>query len=356
MATKPFDAGTYLRGLGWQGPGSSLNNSKDGRAKPVTVVQKKTLAGIGRDRDTSFAWWDAIFSSVANKVGTAQVRALAPSLPTSERGRSPARAHITFTRLQPEQQRTTTGILSHRPPPSKLNAYDEDRSKSGSETPKTGLNLDAMAAVKLEQARRQLYSGFLRGTVINATTEEEEKGTAATGAASSSKGKKRQRSEDEDDDDDSAGTSKEQRRAARAARKEDKARRRAEKEARKATAASASAESTPVTSATTSRSGSPDSALSTSGTSRAEARLRDKALRKAAKLRQKDDAVAVPSATSSHEASPAAAAHSESTDVDREARDELERARKAIRRAEKEERRLARAIAKKVTSDGTTAA
>ncbi|BGP58279.1 hypothetical protein JCM8202_000959 [Rhodotorula sphaerocarpa] len=328
MATKPFDAGTYLRGLGWQGPGSSLNNSKDGRAKPVTVVQKKTLAGIGRDRDTSFAWWDAIFSSVANKVGTAQ----------------------------PEQQRTTTGILSHRPPPSKLNAYDEDRSKSGSETPKTGLNLDAMAAVKLEQARRQLYSGFLRGTVINATTKEEEKGTAATGAASSSKGKKRQRSEDEDDDDDSAGTSKEQRRAARAARKEDKARRRAEKEARKATAASASAESTPVTSATTSRSGSPDSALSTSGTSRAEARLRDKALRKAAKLRQKDGAVAVPSATSSHEASPAAAAHPKSTDVDREARDELERARKAIRRAEKEERRLARAIAKKVTSDGTTAA
>lgn len=67
-----FDSATYLRGLGWQGPGSSLNNSANGRAKPVSVVQKKSLAGIGRDRDTSFAWWDAVFSSVANKVGAAQ--------------------------------------------------------------------------------------------------------------------------------------------------------------------------------------------------------------------------------------------------------------------------------------------
>ena len=74
MAAKSFDSATYLRGLGWQGPGSSLNNSANGRAKPVTVVQKKTLAGIGRDRDTSFAWWDAVFSSVANKVGSTQVR------------------------------------------------------------------------------------------------------------------------------------------------------------------------------------------------------------------------------------------------------------------------------------------
>lgn len=69
-----FDSATYLRGLGWNGPGSSLNNSSGGRAKPIVVAQKKTLSGVGRDRDTSFAWWDAVFSSVANKVGGDKVR------------------------------------------------------------------------------------------------------------------------------------------------------------------------------------------------------------------------------------------------------------------------------------------
>jgi len=74
MGAQQFDSATYLRGLGWNGPGSSLNNSAGGRAKPVTVAQKKTLSGVGRDRDTSFAWWDAVFTSVAKKVGTGQVR------------------------------------------------------------------------------------------------------------------------------------------------------------------------------------------------------------------------------------------------------------------------------------------
>jgi hypothetical protein len=64
-----FDSANYLRGLGWSGPGSSLNNSAGARAKPITVIQKKSLSGVGRDRDTSFQWWDAIFTSVASKVG-----------------------------------------------------------------------------------------------------------------------------------------------------------------------------------------------------------------------------------------------------------------------------------------------
>jgi len=75
-----FDSATYLRGLGWAGAGSSLNGDPNGRAKPVTVAQKKTLAGVGRDRDTAFPWWEMVFSSVAGKVGSTNKVSLLPSL------------------------------------------------------------------------------------------------------------------------------------------------------------------------------------------------------------------------------------------------------------------------------------
>jgi hypothetical protein len=79
-----FDSATYLRGLGWSGPGSSLNNDPSGRAKPITVAQKKTLAGVGRDRDTAFPWWEMVFSSVAGKVGGGKVSRLSCSPDATE--------------------------------------------------------------------------------------------------------------------------------------------------------------------------------------------------------------------------------------------------------------------------------
>ncbi|GAA5820273.1 hypothetical protein JCM3770_002447 [Rhodotorula araucariae] len=191
MATNKFDSATFLRGLGWNGPGSSLNNSAAGRAKPVAVTQKKTLGGVGRDRDTSFAWWDAVFSSVASKVG----QSTAPS---------------------EQHHRTSTGILSHRPPPPSGNAYEPLTAAQ-----KTGLNLDAMAAVKLELARRQLYSGFLRGSVITGSGDDDDD---ADGEAPP---KKRKR--DEGDDRAAASRKEEKRRR----KDEDKAAKKAAKAARK---------------------------------------------------------------------------------------------------------------------------
>lgn len=32
----------------------------------MTVAQKRTLSGIGKDRDTSFNWWEDLYSTVAN--------------------------------------------------------------------------------------------------------------------------------------------------------------------------------------------------------------------------------------------------------------------------------------------------
>ncbi|CEQ42511.1 SPOSA6832_04342, partial [Sporobolomyces salmonicolor] len=206
MSTKSFDSATYLRGLGWSGPGSSLNNSPHGRAKPVTVAQKKTLSGVGRDRDTAFPWWEMVFSSVAGKVGGVKV----------------------------EHHRTSTGILSHRPPPPKANAYEEltpeEKKNRG------GLNMDAMAHAKLEMARRQLYSGFLRGTVLSGSGDDKEMDEGPA--------KKRKRSTEEEDDSSadeaekasgeeanrSSKRSKEERSEARRKRKEEK---QAKKDAKK---------------------------------------------------------------------------------------------------------------------------
>lgn len=62
--------------------------------------------------------------------------------------------------------RTATGIISHRPPRPKADDYiPSSASTSGTSTPNTygGINRDAFALAQQEQVRRQLYSSFLRG-------------------------------------------------------------------------------------------------------------------------------------------------------------------------------------------------
>jgi len=60
-----FSPRGYLESQGWSGPGTGLR--KGSRSRPVTVAQKRTLSGIGKDRDTSFNWWEDLYSTVANK-------------------------------------------------------------------------------------------------------------------------------------------------------------------------------------------------------------------------------------------------------------------------------------------------
>lgn len=64
MVLNPSD---YLTSQGWGGPGKGLTASS--RAKPITVLQKKNNFGVGKDRDTSYPWWDDVFSTVLNKIG-----------------------------------------------------------------------------------------------------------------------------------------------------------------------------------------------------------------------------------------------------------------------------------------------
>lgn len=60
-----FSPSSYLVKQGWSGPGTALK--KGGLKKPVTVAHKTNLKGLGRERDTGYAWWDDVFSMVANK-------------------------------------------------------------------------------------------------------------------------------------------------------------------------------------------------------------------------------------------------------------------------------------------------
>jgi nucleolar protein TMA23 len=60
-----FSPTTYLTSQGWDGPGTALK--KGGLKKPITVAHKTNLKGIGKERDTGYAWWDDVFSMVANK-------------------------------------------------------------------------------------------------------------------------------------------------------------------------------------------------------------------------------------------------------------------------------------------------
>jgi len=367
MGAHQFDSATYLRGLGWAGPGSSLNNSAAGRAKPVTVVQKKTLSGVGRDRDTSFAWWDAVFTSVAKKVTGDKVRPSPAQSPSSCEASptltpSPSSPLRQRSLTQTEHHRTSTGILSHRPPPPDGNAYEPL-----TDSQKTGLNLDAMAAVKLELARRQLYSGFLRGTALSGSGGDDDADKQNNEAA-----KENALATDED----AAGSSKKRKRDSaaaasgdeRAARKEEKRRKKDEdKAAKKAAKAARKGKARADENDEDERASAPVAAVveetvevTTTSTpvvepASASTLLFKEERRAAKKLRKQLEAdsaststlASLAPSTASSSALPSTSTTPSPTDAPLDADEQayLE-AKAAARRAEKEERRLARAARK----------
>ncbi|KDE06342.1 hypothetical protein MVLG_03379 [Microbotryum lychnidis-dioicae p1A1 Lamole] len=147
-----FSPHIYLQSQGWT-PGQPLTSAPNARARPITIVHKMTLSGLGKDRDRSYNWWEVVFEGLAGKV-------------------------------KKEHDRTSTGLISPLPPrpqPSALDShYQSTPSTSTSTSTGTstggggGLNWEAMGHAKMEIARRQLYASFLRGTVIGSTVGEEE--------------------------------------------------------------------------------------------------------------------------------------------------------------------------------------
>ncbi|KAI0352641.1 hypothetical protein OH77DRAFT_1428362 [Trametes cingulata] len=197
----PLDSHHHLVKQGWSGKGTGLRNGAI--AKPITVKQKKTLAGIGKDRDEAFPFWDHVFQAAAVSIQL-KLHKDSDEESNSESDREGSQTPAV------ELKRTATGIISNRRPLSGTPALSgattpsdsQAGSSSGDATPQLGL----MAAAKQQAARRMLYAMFYRGPVL-ATDEEEskektpsaEEGTSAqpgcsTASSSASEGKEHKKS------------------------------------------------------------------------------------------------------------------------------------------------------------------
>jgi len=150
----PLDGHAYLVSQGWSGKGSGLRHGAISR--PVTITQKKTLAGIGKDRDEAFPFWDHVFSAAASKI----------KIPVSNSDDESDDAVGTSTTEVISFAKTRTGIISNRRPivgsPVDSGCTTPSTSSSGTNTPR----MSVMAAAKQEAARRVLYSMFYRGPVM----------------------------------------------------------------------------------------------------------------------------------------------------------------------------------------------
>ena len=51
-----FNGSKYLESYGWKGKGTALREGAITRAP--AVAQKRTFAGVGKDRDEAFPFWD----------------------------------------------------------------------------------------------------------------------------------------------------------------------------------------------------------------------------------------------------------------------------------------------------------
>ncbi|KAJ3970697.1 hypothetical protein EV361DRAFT_950360 [Lentinula raphanica] len=147
----PLDGHSYLVAQGWSGKGNGLR--KGAIAKPITVNQKKTLAGLGKDRDEAFPFWDHLFSAASQAI---KVKIDDSDASDSDELQSNA---------APTLRRTTTGILSNRRP-----VDVTPSSTSGISTPDCSSSqaprLSLIALAKREAAKRNLYSRFYRGAIL----------------------------------------------------------------------------------------------------------------------------------------------------------------------------------------------
>lgn len=56
-----LDGHEYLTKRGWKGKGTALRSG--GIAKPLNVTQKRSLAGLGKDRDEAFPFWEHVYDA-----------------------------------------------------------------------------------------------------------------------------------------------------------------------------------------------------------------------------------------------------------------------------------------------------
>ncbi|KAK7048463.1 hypothetical protein R3P38DRAFT_2869574 [Favolaschia claudopus] len=152
----PLDGHSYLVSQGWTGSGTGLREGAISR--PLAIPQKKTLAGLGKDRDEAFPFWDHLFSAASKSI-TIKVSNDSDASDDSD-GEPDANLSL---------KRTSTGILSNRRP-----VVGTSADTSGTTTPNDDgtPRLSLLATAKREAAKRNLYSRFFRGPVLGPDSSE----------------------------------------------------------------------------------------------------------------------------------------------------------------------------------------
>jgi len=149
----PLDGHSFLVSQGWAGKGKALREGAISR--PLIVAQKKTLSGIGKDRDEAFPFWDHVFSAAANAIQV-KIQDDDDEVTTTPQ---PSGSNTPL-------DRTSTGILSNRP--TKIGAP----AISAPAILESVVGLSLMALAEREAARRSLYARFFRGPVLGGSDED----------------------------------------------------------------------------------------------------------------------------------------------------------------------------------------
>ncbi|KAF9543302.1 hypothetical protein CPC08DRAFT_649937, partial [Agrocybe pediades] len=144
----PLDGHSYLVAQGWGGKGTGL---RDGAiSRPIAIPQKKNLAGLGKDRDEAFPFWDHLFTAAAKSIKV--------HCSSDEEGESDGESSSNGVSIK----RTSTGIFSTRRPAVGVSA-DSGSSTPSEEGSDTISRLSLLAQAKRDAAKRGLYSRFFRG-------------------------------------------------------------------------------------------------------------------------------------------------------------------------------------------------
>ncbi|EJD45661.1 hypothetical protein AURDEDRAFT_184598 [Auricularia subglabra TFB-10046 SS5] len=192
-----LDVAGHLSSFGWKGHGTALREGAITR--PLLVSQKKSLSGLGKDRDEAYPFWDHVFAAAAKTI-TIKIAGSDDEQSSDDDASNSKRAGTGTI------ARTKTGIISNRRPTSTCTTPGDatpdlvsDATTSSSSS--AGSQLSIMAQAKREAAKRALYARFYRGPVIKSEVDAE---------AEEPTKKKRKRGGDDDDsdssDDDNVGT------------------------------------------------------------------------------------------------------------------------------------------------------
>ncbi|KAG6857142.1 hypothetical protein H0H87_008712 [Tephrocybe sp. NHM501043] len=142
----PLDGHDFLVAQGWSGNGTGLREGAISR--PLAIPQKKNLAGVGKDRDEAFPFWDHLFTAAAKSI---QLKFASDDESDEDLAST-------------EIKRTTTGILSNRRPVTGVSV-----NTSGTSTPDASdiiPRLNLLSVAKRNAARSNLYSRFFRGPIL----------------------------------------------------------------------------------------------------------------------------------------------------------------------------------------------